>query len=92
MNELAALMNMRGSLGLHVIDNPNGTYSFVGHVPMVLAYEGPAEDIEIGRKHGFGLVRNKVRKLVWPTAEAAWQAAKNAGYARCPSADCSCNS
>ena len=91
MYEIANLVNMRGALGLHIIKYPAGTYGFSGNVPLSLAYEGPAEDIEKGRKFGFGLVKT-VRHLSWPTADSAWEAAENAGYARCASPGCACNS
>lgn len=33
---------MFGNLGLHVIKNPAGTYSYVGSIPTVLGYTVPA--------------------------------------------------
>ena len=91
MTELQAFLSRSTSLGLHVSHNPNDTYSFVGNVPLSLAYDGPAVAIQTGLKHGFGLVRNKVRKLVWPSAEEAWNAAKDLGYPRCQVKGCNCN-
>lgn len=71
MTEMAQLINTTGSLGLHVQLNPAGTFSFVGHVPVVLSRTGPAKDIEIGVKHGFGLVRKTVKCRTWATADEA---------------------
>ena len=91
MSEMVQALKAMGSLGLHVSLNPAGTYSFVGNVPVALGHTGPADKIEIGLKHGFGLVRTTVKCRTWPTAEAAWNEAAQLGYARCPIPDCTCN-
>jgi hypothetical protein len=88
---MTAQKTAAGSLGLHVIRAPSGSYIFVGRVPVDLSYCGPADAIETGRRFGFGLVKGRVEKLGWPTAEQAWQAAQALGHERCKIDRCACN-
>ena len=81
MSEMQAFLNMRGKMGLHVIECPNGKFTFVGSVPEVLAYTGPADAIAIGRQMGMGFVRHRgVRTRVWNTREEAIAEAATLGF------------
>ena len=45
---------MFGNMGLHVIKNPTGTFSYVGSIPVALCQEVPATYLDIMglRAHG----------------------------------------
>jgi hypothetical protein len=79
VSEMAAFFN-RKPLPLSIIEFPSKRWGFVGRVPMDLSYEGSAEDLEIGRRHGFGLVSGRVKRLTWETKDEALAAAKAKGY------------
>lgn len=81
MSEMAAFLKMRGNLGLHVIECPNGKFTFRGHVPMVLAYTGPEDAIKLGQQCGMGFVAHRgVKSRVWDTREAALAEATSLGF------------
>ena len=75
------------SYGLHVIQNPTGSYSFVGSVPQHLAYrmaDGspmPRQIAEGVARCGPGLFRSRgVVSVTYPTAEAAVEEAESLGF------------
>lgn len=80
VSEMASFLN-RPAPRLNVIQYPSGKWGFCGKVPMELAYEGSEEDLEIGRRHGFGLVKGRVKSLSWPTREDALETARIKGHA-----------
>lgn len=69
---------------LHIIKNPAGTFSFVGNVPVELAWatedgEKPSEEqVKIALQ--FGPRFAKVKPRTWPTAEAALAEAEALRY------------
>ena len=71
--------------GLHIIQNPNKTFSFVGSVPASLSYyrkDGqPLTDQNIKEIHQFGagLLRGEIGPRVWPTREDAIAEANSIG-------------
>ena len=73
--------------GLHVIQNPTGSYSFVGSVPQHLAYrmaDGSPMPPDIARgvqQCGPGLFRRRgVVTVTFPTAEQAVEEARSLGF------------
>ena len=83
MSELKSV----GGYGLHVIRFPAGTFGFVGNVPMHLKYrmrhDGGAVPSELayGINHcGPWLFRDKIKAIVWPTADAAVAEAEALGF------------
>lgn len=70
--------------GLRIVKNPSGTYSFVGTVPVELAWatedgKTPSEEqVKIAVQCGPRFARLKTR--TWPTAEAALKEAEELGY------------
>ena len=70
--------------GLYLIQNPSGTYSFVGTVPVELAWttedgKMPSEEqVKIAVQCGPRFA--KVKKRTWLTAEAARAEAEALGY------------
>jgi hypothetical protein len=74
---------MFGNLGLHVIHNPAGTFSFVGSLPIEMATMFPAtkSDVMAGRA-----IRNNSGELVcpkWPCFASRFDAvafAQDAGF------------
>jgi hypothetical protein len=54
-------MSMFANLGLHIIKNPAGTYSYVGSIPVSLGYEVPADRSAVMGGRSF---RNAEGKLV----------------------------
>lgn len=74
----------RQKMGLHVIQNPSGSWGFVGSVPGELAFEapdgGPADPAEIKNAASFGSGFAKVKARSWPTVEDAIQEADAQGY------------
>jgi hypothetical protein len=79
ITEMAVFLN-RKPLPLSIIQYPSKRWGFVGKVPMDLAWEGSPEDIAIGVRHGFGLVKGRVKSLSWQTKEEALAAATEKGY------------
>ena len=81
------------NLGLHIIKNPVGTFSFVGNVPRILGKEVPAttNDIMGGRsyKNADGDVVT-TKFTPFQTADAAVAHAKSKGVKLCSSPTCSC--
>lgn len=75
-----------GRLGLHLLKNPAGTWSFVGSVPLDLRYarrDGQPMDDETARgirAHGPGFYRATVLTRTWPTRDAAYDEATGRGY------------
>jgi hypothetical protein len=75
--------------GLHVLENPNKTFSFVGNVPADLAYikedGSKLTDDEIKQLHhaqspGMVMKSLKIKNRVFKTKEEALQAAKKLGH------------
>ena len=83
--EAAQIWNAK-NLGLHCIENPNKTFSFVGSVPVNLSYfrrDGlplTEEDVRGIRQCGAGLFRKTIGCRTWPTREAAIAEASSLGY------------
>lgn len=72
---------------LSIIRNPAGTWTFVGSVPSVLAYEGDEEIIDIAAQqgptmaHAIAKKRNVYfRSVFFQSKQAAIAAATAAGY------------
>jgi len=77
-----------GRLGLHTLHNPNGTWNFVGSVPVDLMYEyegggklseADAKEIVESLTPGMEAKRLHVVTRTWPTEEAALAAAREEG-------------
>lgn len=74
------------NLGLHVIENSNKTWSFVGTVPVNLSYfrrDGQPltqDDVNGIRQCGAGLFRKTIGCRVWPSREAAIAEAESEGH------------
>ena len=70
--------------GLHLIKNPAGTFSFVGDVPVELAWTtedgGQPSEEQVKIAVQFGPRFAKVKPRTWPTAEAALKEAEALGY------------
>lgn len=68
-----------GNIGMNVIQNPTGTWSFVGRVPAHLALvmkDGSPVTAEAAKiASSFGPALAKVRTRSWPTKEEALAAA-----------------
>jgi hypothetical protein len=80
MSELTAALGALRRLPLCLHKNPAGTWSFVGSVPVALAYTGPADAIEKGRQFGFGFVKHLgVKARIYQTPEEALAAAAAIG-------------
>ena len=83
--EAAQIWNAK-NLGLHVIENSNKTFSFVGYVPVNLSYfrrDGlplTEEDVAGIRQYGAGLFRKSIGCRVWSTREEAIAEANSLGY------------
>ena len=75
-------------LGLHLIQNPSGTYSFVGDVPVELAWVtedgGVPSEEQVKIAAQFGPRFAKVKEREWPTAEEALKEAEALGYTPSP--------
>ena len=73
-------------LGLHLIENPNGTFSFVGNVPGKLAYVTKAgnfatdEEIEsqLRLPSGYRTIKNRV----FQSQDEAWFEAARLGFVK----------
>ena len=81
MGELSQfLAASRKGFGLHVIENPSGTFSFVGSVPVSLrwvAKDGsPADPAEIDKAASFGPRFADVKTRTFATREDALAAAE----------------
>ena len=75
------------NMGLHIIKNPAGSYSFVGSVPMVLAYRNRADGMPLSddmahkvSQFGPGLFKAQVRVVTYQTREEAIADATDHGY------------
>ncbi len=74
---------MFGNLGLHVIKNPAGTFSFVGSVPAALATLVPASTADVMAGRAFSVPNGAVvapKFPVFPTAAAAVAFAASHGF------------
>jgi hypothetical protein len=74
---------MFSNLGLHVMKNPAGTYSYVGSLPVALAEVVPADrEAVLGQRAFFDEARNlKMYKFpVFQSLEAALQFATAKGF------------
>ncbi len=82
LNQVASLF--KKPLGLHVIQNPSGTWSFVGSVPVILGYtnkeggEPSEQQIQDARQCGPQLAGIKCRSF--PTKDEAIDVARQLGY------------
>jgi hypothetical protein len=76
----------RGNLGLHLLENPANTFSFVGSVPFVLAYEQvdgsdiTEQQAKQIRQFGPGLFKSSIRSRGWTSREQAVAFAASRGF------------
>lgn len=76
----------QGNLGLHLIESPNHTFSFVGSVPAVLAYEQvngsdiTDQQAQAIRQFGPGLFKQTIRNRSWPSRQEAVAFAASRGF------------
>lgn len=74
------------NLGLHLLENPNGTYSFVGSVPCELAYTTKAGNIvsaeEVTKQMMLPSNYRTIKSRVFQTEFEAWNEAARLGYAK----------
>lgn len=74
------------NMGLHIIKNPAGLFSYVGSVPVRLGYtliDGGNMSEELIKnisQFGPGLFRNKVRSRTFTTYTEAFEFARLCGY------------
>ena len=70
--------------GLHVLENPNGTFSFVGTVPVELGYVTKAGNRvtpeEVESQHRLPASYRTIKCRVFSTADEAWFEAARLGY------------
>ena len=73
---------MFGNMGLHVIKNPAGTFSFVGSIPQELGerVKPTSSDIMAGRFYMDGEIAYAVKFPVFKTKEDAVSHAKKSGF------------
>ena len=77
MSEMQEYLRMgKGKFELSLIKNPVGTYSFVGTVPVELAYVNPTPEKLDARKYG---ARFGPKTRTYQTIEAAKKAAGDLG-------------
>jgi len=73
-------------LGLHVIKNPNETYSFVGNVPVELAYVTKAGNTvtpeEAESQHRLPSNYRMIKCRVFSSENDAWLEAARLGFVR----------
>jgi len=84
MNLIDKYLGEGGRLGLHVLKNPAGTYSFVGSVAVELGWlnkDGtpltPKQAKEVARANNPGMI---AKTRVFKTEKEAFKAAKKLGY------------
>jgi hypothetical protein len=76
----------RANLGLHMMENPANTFSFVGSVPAVLAYEQldgadiTEQQAKQIRQFGPGLFKASIRSRAWASREEAVAFAASRGF------------
>lgn len=74
------------NLGLHVIQNPNGTFSFVGSVPVQLAYVTKAGNAvtaeEVESQHRLPASYRTIKCRVFASESEAWREAARLGFAK----------
>jgi len=74
------------NLGLHLLENPNGTYSFVGSVPCELAYTTKAGNKvspeEITSQMRLPSSYRTIKSRVFQSETEAWTEAVRLGYAK----------
>lgn len=88
MSEMAAFLRARGKFPLSLIHNPAKTWSFVGAVPVDLAWVyDDIQDVKDAAQFGAGLVRKRAHRegrrfatRTWPTREAALAEAAALGH------------
>jgi hypothetical protein len=73
-------------LGLHLIQNPSGTYSFVGNVPYNLAYVTKAGNMvtqeEVESQMMLPSKYRTIKNRSFSSEFEAWQEAARLGYAK----------
>lgn len=71
-------------LGLHILENPNGTYSFVGSVPVELAYTTKAGNRvspeEVESQHRLPASYRTIKCRVFQSRDEAMREALRLGY------------
>lgn len=74
------------NLGLHLIKNPNETYSFVGNVPAQLAYVTKAGNAvaveEISKQLMLPASYRTIKSRVFHSETEAWNEAARLGFAK----------
>lgn len=86
MAELKQVLAMRGNLPLVLLQNPSGSWSFAGRVPMHLSYrmiDGSPVSDDLARdivSFGAGLFRSKIRSVVFTTESDAVAEANRLGF------------
>lgn len=74
------------SLGLHLIQNPSGSFSFVGSVPAKLAYVTRAgnyvSDDEVEKNLRLPSNLRMIKNRVFQSETEAWLEASRLGYAK----------
>lgn len=74
---------MFGNLGLHIIKNPAGTYSYVGSVPAVLGMEIPANTSAVLGCRAYRNERGELVELKFPTFKSEADAREYASAHGC---------
>lgn len=73
-------------LGLHLIQNPSGTFSFVGRVPCQLGYVTKAGNMvtneEVEREHRLPSSYRTIKSRSFASQDEAWQEAARLGFAK----------
>lgn len=82
---LTQIVKMKPITSLHIIQNPSGTYGFVGHVPAELYYVDGATEEQIEKARSFG-GRFGPKRRNFETYEAALELAAERGYKVTPPA------
>lgn len=72
------------NLGLHIIKNPSGTFSFVGRVPIKLAFETkegfPVDQEFVDRQMRLPASYRSIKTKSWSTYDDALKTALDLGY------------
>ena len=74
------------NLGLHLLENPNGTYSFVGSVPVKLAYVTKAGNFvteqEVENQLMLPASYRTIKTRIFQSKDEAWLEAARLGYVK----------
>lgn len=74
---------MFGNLGLHIIKNPAGSYSYVGSIPAILGMEVPASTAAVMGQRAYRNERGDIVELRFPVFKSKADALEYANAHGC---------